>query len=116
MKDHKTYAIDESRVSRASWACTPLLILPMTLGFLTAPVHEEAATADEQPSESTSALQEIVVTAQRKAQNLQDVPIAVTAMTDAQAQSFGIRDLQGVTIGTPALIINNASDFENIRI
>ncbi|NCF20814.1 MAG: hypothetical protein GWP63_21500, partial [Haliea sp.] len=37
-----------------------------------------------------SMLEEVVVTAQKREQNLQDVPIAVTAFTGAQMNAFGV--------------------------
>ncbi|HEX4152220.1 MAG TPA: TonB-dependent receptor plug domain-containing protein, partial [Steroidobacteraceae bacterium] len=49
--------------------------------------HSVAANAPDQTSESSGGLQEIVVTAQRRAENVQDVPIAIQAFTtEALAQ------------------------------
>ncbi len=52
------------------------------------------------PAESTT-LQEIVVTAQRRAENLQDVPLAVTALTADTLARNDIRDLGRVEVLTP---------------
>jgi len=49
-------------------------------------------------------LEEIVVTVQKRAESLQDVPIAVTAFQD---ENFGIIDTKSLQIGTPSLIFNN---------
>jgi len=75
------------------------------------------AYAQQSPQESTTALDEIIVTAQRREQSLQDVPIAITAF-DAQTlertNATGIQDIAakapGVTltqfnIGEPQLYI-----------
>src|SRR5690606_39190762 len=48
-------------------------------------------------------VEEIVVTAERRAENLQDTPIAITAMTDASLESQGITDLKGIVQATPSL-------------
>ena len=38
-------------------------------------------------------LEEVVVTAQKRSQNLQDVPVAVTAFTGEQLRQAGVRDM-----------------------
>ena len=48
-----------------------------------------------------SGLEEIVVTAQRRAENVQDVPLAVTALTGATLAKNDIRDLSRVEVLTP---------------
>lgn len=53
-------------------------------------------------------IQEIVVTARKKAENLQEVPVAVTAFTSDAIESAGIRDLYDVAELTPGLSFFNA--------
>jgi len=48
-------------------------------------------------------IQEIVVTAQKRAENLQNTPIAITALTSTALQKSGVTDLSGVVKQTPAL-------------
>ena len=63
---------------------------------LAAAALSAAATATAQDQESSSGLQEVTVTAQRRAQSLQDVPIAITAFTAdqlEQRQVFNTYDL-----------------------
>lgn len=50
---------------------------------------------------SEAVLEEITVTAQRRAERLQDVPIAVTAFSGDDLRAQGIVDLKGVTERTP---------------
>jgi iron complex outermembrane recepter protein len=50
-----------------------------------------------------AALEEIVVTAQRREQNLQDVPIAITAMTGAMLAETGVRDPRDLQSYVPNL-------------
>jgi outer membrane receptor protein involved in Fe transport len=71
-----------------------------------AAVGGEVAAGTDSPRISTdneaSGLQEIVVTAQRRRENLQDVPIAVTALTSDELKASGIettKDLATVTTG-----------------
>ena len=48
-------------------------------------------------------LEEIVVTAQRREQNLQDVPISVTAVTGEQILRGGFSDMEDMSIFVPSL-------------
>ncbi len=50
-------------------------------------------------------LEEVIVTAQKREQSLQDVPIAVTAFTGERLQESGIRDMFEVSNIDPALIV-----------
>ncbi|NIB41640.1 TonB-dependent receptor [Pseudomaricurvus alkylphenolicus] len=47
------------------------------------------------------ALEEVVVTAQKRAQDMQDVPIAVTAMSAEMIKQAGISDMKGIAVRTP---------------
>ncbi|MFO1467564.1 MAG: TonB-dependent receptor [Steroidobacteraceae bacterium] len=57
-----------------------------------------------QPSEG---LAEIVVTAQKREQNLQDVPVAVTALSGQLVEQFGINTVTGLTSWVPGLVSTN---------
>jgi iron complex outermembrane receptor protein len=59
------------------------------------------AWAQTAPDPETSTVEDIVVTAQRRAENLQDVPLAVTALSSETLQNNDIRDLSRVEVLTP---------------
>lgn len=59
-------------------------------------------------------LEEIVVTAQRRAQDLQDVPLAVSALSGEQAVKSGIHDLAGIATRVPGLTFSPFSPGQNI--
>lgn len=66
--------------------------------FTTAAFAQDADAIDANAAESDSGLAAIVVTAQRRSQNLQDVPGAVSALAGDELESRGISetsDLQG---------------------
>jgi iron complex outermembrane recepter protein len=63
------------------------------------------------PAASEGGLEEIVVTAQKRSENLQKVPIAVTAVSSDEISQRGIKDLFALTDLTPNLRI--ASTFGN---
>lgn len=60
-----------------------------------------AAAAQQAPE--PIALEEIVVTARKSSENLQNVPVAITAFTAADIEAAGIRDLRDVAALTPGL-------------
>jgi iron complex outermembrane receptor protein len=61
-------------------------------------------------------LEEVVVTAQKRAQNLQDVPIAILAMTGEKIDDFGITSLEEITRYMPNVTINNGAATPNLYI
>ncbi len=57
-------------------------------------------------------LEEVIVTATKRAESLQDVPVAVTAFTADTIQEAGINDTSDLAIMTPSLTANaNTSPF-----
>lgn len=52
---------------------------------------------------SSSGLTEVVVTAQRREQSMQEVPIAVTAVTGESLVTQGLTDLTGLSLAAPSL-------------
>ncbi len=71
------------------------------LGIST-PASAEAAAA----SEKASTLEEVVVTAQRRAERLEDVPMIVTAITAQAVENRGIRNLQELGQAVAGVQIN----------
>ena len=60
------------------------------------------------------ALDEIVVTAQRREQSLQHVPISVAVETAATLEKKGITELAGLAVRTPNLFIEDGGATQNI--
>ena len=54
-------------------------------------------------AQPTGGVEEIVVTAQKRQENLQQTPIAITALTAQALETSGIRDITGVVQATPSL-------------
>lgn len=73
-----------------------------------------SASANAAP---TAAEGEIVVTAQRRTERLQDVPISASVTSGLSLQRSNTLDLQSLAVGTPAVHISTApvSDFISIR-
>ena len=60
--------------------------------------------AEERADETV--LEEIVVTAKKRAQNLQDVPIAITALSSETLNNAGIKTTEDLTVAVPGLNVS----------
>jgi iron complex outermembrane receptor protein len=81
----------------AAWAQTP------------AP---QAAQAGGQQAQGQRGLEEIVVTARKREENLIDIPIAVTAFSAAKIEATGVKDLQELSKFSPGLsVVNQGTGF-----
>jgi len=58
---------------------------------------------------SATELTEVVITAQKREQNLQEVPIAVIALSGQQLQDAGVTDLKNMTVLTPGLTVTSTT-------
>ena len=76
----------------------------------TAPAATPAATSD------ANTMAEIVVTAQKRTQNVQDVPLAVQVVGSTQLQAAGVRDFNDLTRVAPSLIVRPAENPVNASI
>jgi iron complex outermembrane receptor protein len=77
-----------------------------------------AYAADAAPADATAApegMAEVTVTAQRREESLSKVPVSVTAMTQADIDTKGIKDISDVARFTPGVNVDN-SGTNNISI
>lgn len=77
------------------------------LALITVPAFGQQAT--EQPQE-TRTIDTIIVTAQKREQSLQDVPIVVTAVSEQLLKDTGVKDIKDLTILTPGLLVTSTSN------
>jgi iron complex outermembrane receptor protein len=64
---------------------------------------------------ATNTIEELVVTAEKREQNLQDVPVAVSAFTANKREIVGINSIQDMTNFTPGLSYNSSTDRISLR-
>ncbi|QKS01426.1 TonB-dependent receptor [Sphingomonas sp. CL5.1] len=78
------------------------------LAIATPAFAQTQAQSQQAPAanESGSGLADIVVTAQKREQNLQAVPIAISAIPEAKVAQLGIKDAQDITGLAPNLTIS----------
>jgi iron complex outermembrane receptor protein len=94
-------------------------------GFLsaTASAADTAQASDSAPPDrnvspdtSATALQEIVVTATRREESLSKVPISITALTQDNMDTLGIKDVNDLVRFTPGLSIIDQGNLVSITI
>lgn len=78
----------------------------IVLGALSA---ASTASAADVASSASSGLEEIVVTAQKRTENLQSVPIAVSVLTADQLGNMAIESSFGLTTAIPSLYVGHAA-------
>jgi iron complex outermembrane receptor protein len=79
----------------------------LSAASLAAIIQGPAMAQTAEPDEGASG--EIIVTAQKRSESLQDVPIAITAISAAQLTDRGIRNSVDVAASTPNLQINETA-------
>ena len=81
-----------------------------------APQSNPPATATTSPDDNAPRVDDIIVTAQKRAENLQDVPVAVSAVTGKTLENKRILDLVDLSNATPGLQIKSDDNGANPRI
>src|SRR5690349_3554010 len=66
--------------------------------------------------ETSDALDEVVVTAQRRVENLQQVPVAATALNAAELQAKSVARLGDLQTAAPSLSITDAGQTQSVNI
>ena len=64
---------------------------------------------------AANTIEELVVTAEKREQNLQDVPVAISAFTDKTRDVVGIQSIQDMTNFTPGLQYSTSTDRITLR-
>ena len=80
---------------------------------ITSTAHAQSAPADAPPPAQAGpphTVDEIVVTAQKRTQSLQNVPIVVTTVSRQLVLDMGIRDIKDLTLLTPGLLVTTTSN------
>ena len=95
--------------------CTATGALVLSLGALSPALGqtETAQAPAAQNAANTTGIEEIVVTARRKEEKQQDVPVSVTALGAADLAAESVNTANDVQFHVPGLEINNGAYFGN---
>lgn len=66
---------------------------------------QTSGTASEAGTDTGGAIGDIVVTAQRRSERLQDVPISISALTASDLQASGMRSTESISQTVPGVVI-----------
>jgi len=93
----------EKIVSSSPVAYIVALLTTAAMPTMSAYAQNSEANAADAASSGGYGLEEIVVTAQKRAESLQDTPISMAAMTAADLENRGIMDINDLRTEVPAL-------------
>ena len=90
-----------------------ILLTTASIGGLMV-LHGQASAADAAAAASPTAVQAVIVTAERRSTDIQKTPIAITAVQPAQLDRSFITDVAGLNSIVPSFESTKTSGFENI--
>ena len=73
-------------------------------------------TTTREPTASTEGISDIVVTAQKRAENVQDVPLSIQAFTGADLAARGVTDVSRLEVITPGLTFSTYGNDAKIAL
>jgi iron complex outermembrane receptor protein len=85
--------------------------LTMTAGWCASAIAQQSTPQGSADVQGGASLAEIVVTAEKRSENVQDVPIAITAFTASELTARGVTDLHGLTALAPNVNLDEGSPF-----
>ncbi len=108
---------DRGRPGRAaSRTLLTSLVASASLGVLGAAAAQTPAGQPTGPTaaasggtDTSTTVADVIVTAQKREQSLQDVPIVVTVVNAQQLQDAGVRDIKDLTVLTPGLMVTSTA-------
>jgi iron complex outermembrane receptor protein len=86
------------------------LLLALVTGFAFGP--GQPAVAQDDAAEASPVLEEVIITAQKREQTLQEVPITISAFSGDFVNETGVQDIRGIQGLTPNLSIKSRGDTE----
>ena len=81
--------------------------LAVAAGFVGIGVGPGAAAQESEDVGFAGLIEEVIVTARRREDSIQDVPLSVSAITAGQIEDQALRDLQDISQSTPGLVYEN---------
>lgn len=87
----------------------------MVSASASAPEAEAAAVAGSEVAGPAATIDEIVVTARRREENLQDVPVAVTVVSGESLREMGILDVRDLAFTVPSLTATNVFSSNHVN-
>jgi iron complex outermembrane receptor protein len=103
-------------LGRAAGSCAILAVSAASAMAQSAPPGTNAGTPNAPKHATGPRLEEVVVTAQRRKQTLEQAPVAVTYISPATTKNLDIRTVHDLSLVTPSLSFSAQDDFAMIYI
>jgi outer membrane receptor protein involved in Fe transport len=98
-----TYGVHDART--ASRSLLLLCAAPAALLCSHPASAADAATAAAAAAGAPKVLEEVIVTARKREENIQNIPVAVTAISQAKLDNYGLRSIEGIAASIPQLSV-----------
>lgn len=85
------------------------------MGGISSLAVAQETTAGNTRAEPAAAIDEIVVTARRREENIQDVPVAVTAVSGEALRDLGVSDVRDLAFVVPSLTATNVFSSNHVN-
>src|ERR1700733_1069961 len=107
------------RIDSNPLVCRPLLPSTMTLLIAVSLPVQSARAADSDTEKDENSIEQIIVTANRRAQDLQVVPTSISAVTSEQLKELGVTSTTAIAQFVPGVqlmtVNSNTDNFFSIR-
>ena len=91
-------------------------VLPLAVGAMSAlALDARAADGGETADDAVAGMEEIVVEARRRAENLREVPLSITALTEGSLRDLGVDEIKDLSSFSPGLDIEGGVDNNSAR-
>src|SRR5678816_4558376 len=72
---------------------------------------DHAVAQESKPGAAAALLEEVVVTARKREELAQDVPLSISAYDSSQIEALKVRDLQGLSVSMPNVALDDIGTF-----
>ena len=93
------------------FACASALVLVLAATSLSASAHAQEAEQNQADETTSGGIEEIVVTAQKRVENVQDVPIAITAFGGNALRERAVTDVSALSAIAPNVNLDGGTPF-----
>lgn len=99
-------------MKKSKLLCSACVLVQATV--LASAAHAQDADRATRQDREATVVEEVIVTATRRAERLQDVPVSITALSQEDLNARGIVNYDGLATATPGVVLNRASaNFNN---